>query len=54
MNSIILFLFAIISFGLFLLFLVWINIADHKRRAGMTPEERRIDDEERESEMWIW
>jgi hypothetical protein len=54
MTSTTLFLLAVLSFGVFLAFLAWLNVSDHKRRAKMTPEERRIDDKETLREMQIW
>ena len=34
--------------------IAWLNIHDHRRRCAMTPEERRLEDEETQREMQIW
>jgi hypothetical protein len=33
---------------------VWLNVFDYRRRAKMTPDERRVEDEETRAELQIW
>jgi hypothetical protein len=34
--------------------LIYVNVYNHRRRAKMTPEERKRDDEETRRELQIW